>query len=426
MPNNGPEKQHRLDGWKSIARHFGRTTRTIQRWHSEYGLPIHRIGGYKSPIFAFAGELDEWMRNRGRAFTNEADEVPKPAQLATPVALDESDHRKRNLDGRLFSAVPKARASELVALANKMWGAVSERTLNRIAHLYSEAMNLDPRNADAFAGLSAALFSEGLMGCVRASAAYSTAKAALQRAVEINPELLDAIRAGAWLKLLSTRDWQGARRGFEETLHRQPGNPRGMVGMAMLHIAEGRPKEASGLLRKVVDSNPLNMAITSLSCWSDYLAGNYLDALIQIEEARARGHFGLVFDATEALASILLNGPGAQIERIEALCMESPASQVLRGVLGCACGMAGQSKRANEILESIASTKAHKKIHEPYALALVHIGLNQRQEAVKQLERCYAEGSLWSVGFPCDPILAPLRDDPHFRLFLSKCRYPCQ
>jgi hypothetical protein len=36
------------------------------------------------------------------------------------------------------------------------------------------------------------------------------------------------------------------------------------------------------------------------------------------------------------------------------------------------------------------------------------------------LEQSYREGSLWSLGFSSDPILAQLRNDPHYRLLLSK------
>jgi hypothetical protein len=60
------------------------------------------------------------------------------------------------------------------------------------------------------------------------------------------------------------------------------------------------------------------------------------------------------------------------------------------------------------------------KSYDPYAIALVLIGLNRRQEAVKRLGQSYREGSLWSLGFQCDPILARLeKDDPHFRQLLS-------
>jgi hypothetical protein len=39
---------------------------------------------------------------------------------------------------------------------------------------------------------------------------------------------------------------------------------------------------------------------------------------------------------------------------------------------------------------------------------------------VHWLEQSYREGSLWSLGFPSDPILAQLRNDLHYRLFLSR------
>ena len=54
----------RLDTWKSIAQYLGRSCRTIQRWHSRYGLPIRHLGGESSSVFAYAHELDEWLKER--------------------------------------------------------------------------------------------------------------------------------------------------------------------------------------------------------------------------------------------------------------------------------------------------------------------------------------------------------------------------
>jgi hypothetical protein len=75
---------------------------------------------------------------------------------------------------------------------------------------------------------------------------------------------------------------------------------------------------------------------------------------------------------------------------------------------------------ASKILDAIM----HPEVHEPYAAALVLIGLNRKQEAVRCLEQSYREGVLWSLGFPFDPILASLRNDPLYRQFLSKVSYP--
>ena len=54
----------RLDTWKSIAQYLGRSTRTVQRWRSEYGLPVRHLGGDATSVFAYTDEFDEWLRGR--------------------------------------------------------------------------------------------------------------------------------------------------------------------------------------------------------------------------------------------------------------------------------------------------------------------------------------------------------------------------
>jgi len=45
MSTTSPETEPgRLNGWKEIALHLGKGTRTVQRWEKLYGLPVHRIG----------------------------------------------------------------------------------------------------------------------------------------------------------------------------------------------------------------------------------------------------------------------------------------------------------------------------------------------------------------------------------------------
>lgn len=53
----------RLNGWKEIAAHLGKGTRTAQRWEKDYGLPVHRVGREGGEIvFAFRDEIDRWAR----------------------------------------------------------------------------------------------------------------------------------------------------------------------------------------------------------------------------------------------------------------------------------------------------------------------------------------------------------------------------
>src|SRR5690242_7577201 len=54
-----------LRSWKEIARHLGASVRTVQRWESEFQLPVRRIEARRGAVvFAFPAELESWLRVR--------------------------------------------------------------------------------------------------------------------------------------------------------------------------------------------------------------------------------------------------------------------------------------------------------------------------------------------------------------------------
>lgn len=53
---------HILNGWKEIALYIGRGVRTVQRWETLAGLPVHRPQGRnRSAVVAFTEQLDWWL-----------------------------------------------------------------------------------------------------------------------------------------------------------------------------------------------------------------------------------------------------------------------------------------------------------------------------------------------------------------------------
>ncbi|HEX6463595.1 MAG TPA: hypothetical protein VFZ98_04055, partial [Vicinamibacterales bacterium] len=51
----------RLDSWKEIAAYLRRDVRTVQRWHADAGLPVHRhVDRHQRGVFAFRTELEAW------------------------------------------------------------------------------------------------------------------------------------------------------------------------------------------------------------------------------------------------------------------------------------------------------------------------------------------------------------------------------
>ncbi|MEE4639844.1 MAG: tetratricopeptide repeat protein [Wenzhouxiangella sp.] len=62
---SSPPPENRLESWKAIARHLGRSVRTVRRWEQHEQLPVHRLVlRSKASVYAFATELDEWLASR--------------------------------------------------------------------------------------------------------------------------------------------------------------------------------------------------------------------------------------------------------------------------------------------------------------------------------------------------------------------------
>ena len=59
-----PPVRERLESWKDIANYLNRGVRTVQRWESEEGLPVHRHTHDKlGTVYSYKAELDAWWEN---------------------------------------------------------------------------------------------------------------------------------------------------------------------------------------------------------------------------------------------------------------------------------------------------------------------------------------------------------------------------
>src|SRR6266478_6595022 len=80
-PEGSPPSGKKLDSWGEIASYLGREVRTVQRWEQTEDLPVHRHEHKKkSTVYAYAGELDAWIKQRQPKDDPEADAafVPEP------------------------------------------------------------------------------------------------------------------------------------------------------------------------------------------------------------------------------------------------------------------------------------------------------------------------------------------------------------
>jgi Tol biopolymer transport system component len=58
-------EETRLDSWKAIAAHLKRDVRTVRRWETFEGLPVHRhLHHSQSTVYAYTTEIDAWSVTR--------------------------------------------------------------------------------------------------------------------------------------------------------------------------------------------------------------------------------------------------------------------------------------------------------------------------------------------------------------------------
>jgi hypothetical protein len=414
----------RLDTWKSIAHHMGKSARTLQRWHRMYGLPIHHLSGESGSVFAYGDELDAWLRGRSLSAPTESGGAPEPEPGPARPHYEESRHRKPDFDSDIVSPRAKERSANLLALTARMWDSLSPRNLNSIVLYYREAVDLNPESGAAYAGLSMGLITQGIWRLVHPPSAYAAASAALQHALEAASELPLANCADAWLKMLVAKQWHGARDRFDELLRQTPACTRSMNGRALLHVAEGSLEKAARMLLKSAEQSPLSSYEMALYTWTTYLDGKFRPALDQGNDLRASGRPDPIADVVQALASIQHYGPRAAQEPIEELALESPQNEALRGALGYAYAVNGEGQRARELLGHLVGSASDSVGRDPYAVALVWIGLNEKHKALKCLKQSYRSGSLWSLGFRSDPMLEPLRGELQSLEVLNELDYP--
>src|SRR6266446_7355416 len=75
-PEGSPLPGKKLDSWGEIASYLRREVRTVQRWEGTEDLPVHRHEHKKkSTVYAYAGELDAWIKNRQPKDDPEADDA---------------------------------------------------------------------------------------------------------------------------------------------------------------------------------------------------------------------------------------------------------------------------------------------------------------------------------------------------------------
>jgi tetratricopeptide (TPR) repeat protein len=132
-----------------------------------------------------------------------------------------------------------------------------QKDLERAVEYYRQARERDPDYAPAWAGLSGAYALQADNGYVPAADGYRRAREAAEKALALDPQLVDAHLAMGWIHQTYSWDWEGADASYRRALELEPGNAQALRHASRQALTLGRWDEAIDLANKAIERDPL-------------------------------------------------------------------------------------------------------------------------------------------------------------------------
>jgi tetratricopeptide (TPR) repeat protein len=325
---------------------------------------------------------------------------------------------------RLGSTRPvNPEAHEAYLKGRYYWNQFTREGWKRAIDYHKEAIAKDPGFALAYVGLAEAYTLSGSWhGDRPPQEAYRLARAAAEKALEIDDTLAEAHTQLGFAQFMYGWDWAGAEQEFRRGIQLSPNSTMTRGTYAVLLHAMGRFEEAKAEISRTLELNPLS-PIAYVDLGVNYLgSGQYGKAREQTLKAAeldpdfppAYGILGMAFwregkpeQASEALrkAVQLSNDHPDRI-----------------GDLGYVYAASGRTEEARKLLRELKQVQMPG--HVSTAIAKVHAGLGEKDFAFASLEKAIEEGNPSVVWLNVWPAFDPLRSDPRFADLLRRINYP--
>jgi TolB-like protein/Flp pilus assembly protein TadD len=287
---------------------------------------------------------------------------------------------------------------------------------------YRQSIQLDPTYAPSYAGLAGALTLAADYKDVPSSQVLPEAEAAAVKALQLDDTLASAHAALGQIRAYSL-EWPGVLDEFQRAIQLNPGDANGHHWYALALADAGKDEEAISEMKLAQELDPRSLIINANLSWVLYLAGKDDDAIAQAQRtiamdptfAVAHGYLGQAYLAKGEYEKALR-------ELQQALALSGNETS-FKAELGNAYAVAGKKTEALAILHELLQMSAQRYV-SPYSIALVYVGLGDRDQAFQWLDKAYDEHSVRLINIAVHPRLTGLRSDPRFTALVKRIGLP--
>jgi len=386
------------------------------------GRLVHRVDE-----FAINAELVDVRGNRqiwGSQYTLKvADMLAMQEQISREISeklrLQLTGADKQRLQRR---PTEDSAAYQLYLQGRYQWNQRTLEGLQQSIDYFQQAIQKDPRYALAYAGQADAYALIADFNVLPAREVLPKVKSAAAKALELDESLAEAHTSLGWARFHDW-DWAGAEKEFKRAIELNSSYPTAHAWYGEYLVTLGRFDQALDEMTRADQLTPLSPVLTLALGNRLYYARQYAAAIDQCQKA-------LTMDSSFVPAHVSLArayqqkgmAPEAIAEFRRALDASQGDSNEL-AALGQAYAVSHQEAEARKILDQLKE-RSQQTYVQPMWIAVIHLGLGEKDQAFDWIEKAYEDRSAWLVYLKVDPLFDTVRADPRFVDLLRRVGLP--
>ena len=302
----------------------------------------------------------------------------------------------------------------------------NQQEMDKSVDLLQQAVARAPEYALAHAGLAEAYTRQAFLRASARTQALGKARAAVNRALELDPDLAEAHAARGLIHFYFEWDWAGAQAEFRRALELNPGSSAVHEEYGVFLTAMGRQDEGLAQSREAARLDPLSVGPAHDMAINALVRGDF-------EQAAAGFRHTIEIDPNWTWGYVKL----ARTLAIQKKCKEAivqaeiaegriagGAAPLSQSWLGAAYATCGETARARKKLDALHALEK-KQYVDPVTFAAIHSALGEMNEALRWYEKAFEDGTPNMVYAFIGPRISPeLAGNPRYQAIVERMGFP--